>query len=105
MASDEVETCHLASARPEIVRRLTGMLRDWHLSMPPDTGEILGREASSAAEGIPPMHFETRRIFANARHTAYQHRTDVDPSAGRYRLDCSGLVALVLGAVAPTALE
>jgi len=44
------------------------------------------------------------RIVRQTRSTRYNHRTIVDERAGRYELDCSGLVAWVLARSNPRAL-
>lgn len=47
---------------------------------------------------------EARRIVAQARQTRYSHSLDADEKSGRYVLDCSGFVALVLRNAAPKLL-
>ncbi len=55
--------------------------------------------------GVTPLNAailrEARRILAAARSTQYSHKNQIDEKAGRYELDCSGYVRLVLGRVAP----
>ena len=58
--------------------------------------------AASVSEDV---HREAQRILANAKITQYSHRTDVDDKAGRYLVDCSGFVSVVLKQVAPAHLK
>lgn len=46
---------------------------------------------------------EATRIFATARATTYQHKTEVDEATATFDVDCSGFVGYVLGRVAPDA--
>ena len=50
LARDRAETANVAAANPEIVRRLTAALLDWHRSMPPDNGPSY-RPAAANAKG------------------------------------------------------
>lgn len=58
-----------------------------------------------ALVGTEPVSEEARRIMTSARETWYSHKTVVDEKAGRYGVDCSGFVSLVLKRVAPQQLE
>lgn len=52
-----------------------------------------------------PVAIEARRILANARATAYSHRTVVDEKAGLYRTDCSGLAGYIVKRISPAHLR
>lgn len=60
-------------------------------------------EAAAAAKTAPSTVIcrEIHRIVGNMKHTKYQHPTRVDEEAGRYELDCSGLVCYLLQRVLP----
>jgi len=47
------------------------------------------------------IFLEAERIVANIKDTAYSHTTNVDDDAGRYLLDCSGLLDYILGKSLP----
>jgi hypothetical protein len=48
---------------------------------------------------------EANRVLGAVQITSYSHRTIVDEAAGRYEVDCSGLVDYVLARAAPEAFE
>jgi len=48
---------------------------------------------------------EAQGILASVKSTKYTHREDIDASEGRYNLDCSHFVGLVLERTAPDALH
>jgi hypothetical protein len=48
---------------------------------------------------------EARRILAQTQETAYSHKLKVDEKAGRYLVDCSGFVALILKNTSPAHLD
>jgi hypothetical protein len=47
------------------------------------------------------IFLEAERIVANIEDTAYSHTTNVDDDAGRYMLDCSGLLDYILNKSLP----
>ncbi len=47
------------------------------------------------------IFLDAERIVANIKDTAYSHETNVDDDAGRYLLDCSGLLDYILGKSLP----
>jgi hypothetical protein len=49
--------------------------------------------ANAAARGV---HEEAARILNSIQSTKYQHKTEIDETAGSYRCDCSGFVGYVL---------
>ncbi len=67
-------------------------------------GTCLLLVSCAALPPVGPVAVESRRILANARDTAYEHRTTVDEVAGQYHLDCSGFASLLLRSLAPRAL-
>lgn len=53
----------------------------------------------------PPLAQAAERLLTQMTSSHYQHRVEVDEGAGRYDLDCSGLVALLVQQVEPDAWE
>ncbi|HYG77156.1 MAG TPA: hypothetical protein VEK08_19285 [Planctomycetota bacterium] len=66
-------------------------------------GEAAVAEATSAA--AERLHTEARRILLSFKASEYKHKTSVDEESGRYEVDCSGLVCVILKKVAPNALK
>ncbi len=53
LAKDRGETTNLAVTHPDIVRRMTKSLLEWHQSLPPDNGPALGAEPDRAKKKKP----------------------------------------------------
>jgi hypothetical protein len=76
---------------------------------------VFASEASASASAVTRAEPATsaaarvmgllERVLREARVTRYNHRTIVDERAGRYEMDCSGLVAWVLARVDREALD
>ena len=66
---------------------------------------VLAAAVSAAEPMSDAVRDEARWILANTKSTQYSHRTEVDETAGRYNLDCSGLATLILQHMAPAQLR
>ncbi|MHB8989626.1 MAG: hypothetical protein ACYC6S_12705 [Desulfobulbia bacterium] len=66
---------------------------------PPSTHKI-SEELRQENPGTA-IFLDAERIVANIKDTAYSHTTNVDDDAGRYQLDCSGLLNYILGTSLP----
>lgn len=50
LARDRAETTNRAAEHPEVVRRLTASAVQWHKSMPPDSGAVIGLQPPGAGK-------------------------------------------------------
>jgi hypothetical protein len=52
--------------------------------------------AGLATQPASPIVIRAHQILNTMKMTVYQHVTDIDPAAGQYNCDCSGLVSFLL---------
>jgi hypothetical protein len=52
--------------------------------------------AAPATQPASPLVAHAHQILRTMKETLYQHVTDIDPAAGQYNCDCSGLVSYLL---------
>lgn len=67
-----------------------------------DAVAVAEAQVQSASERVAA---QAQRILQTFKSSEYSHKTKVDENAGKYDVDCSGLVCIILKKIAPAAYK